>query len=100
MFQPAISSPTPPSTHYKLSSQSYGAFVTDIGLATPRGVATPDLRPTTPLNGPPSSTFLPYGIGKTRGTNGRTIPFQAPSYGQKRTPEQVNKFTPAIEYST
>ena len=94
-------SPSPPSTHYKLSSHSYGGWTYDsIGRATPAGASTPSMPTLAPLNGPPSAAYLPYGMGKTRGTNGRTIPIpQDAAFGQMRSSAQVVKWTPSIAYS-
>lgn len=95
-----VGSPTPPPHHYRLSSQAYGGFTFDsVGRATPPlGASTPPFSASlAPLNGPPSAAYLPYSIGKTRGTNGYTVPYGGePPFGQKRSPAQTNKWAPAL----
>ena len=90
---------TSPRTHYHLSSQSYGGEYHDsVGRATYTGASTPDV-PFSPsvLNGPPSASYVPFGVGKTRGTNGCTLPPPGTaSWGVTRTAHQTMKFTPAL----
>lgn len=90
MFPHTGSSPTPQATHYRLTSQNYGGFTFDsVGRASPPGTSSPDA-PMAVLNGPPSAAYLPPGMGKTNGLNGRTVPYEpSASFGQKRTANQV-----------
>ena len=82
---------------YRLSSQSYGGWTFDsVGRASGTGASTVDA-PAPPLNGPPSAVYLPYGQGKIRGYNGKTIPYgNQPAIGQMRTANQSVKWTAAI----
>ena len=84
--------------HYRLSSQSYGGHIESIGAATRHGVSTADLeQQTTPLNQPPSAVYLPVGAGKTRGTNGCTIPMEGQyAFGQTRRADQSILWTPTL----
>ena len=97
----AAGSPRPAPTHYKLSSQSFGGWTYDsVGRSTPRGASTPNMPTQAPtLNGPPSAFYLPYGIYKTPGTNGRTLPPpQEPTFSQVRY-GQTSRWTPARLYT-
>ena len=76
-----------PKAHYVLSSSVIGEHTTP---SSPRAGSG------SWLNGAPSSTFLPIGVAKIPGYNGRTLPHAA-SYtcGQTRTADCINKWTKA-----
>ena len=86
-----------PPNHYRLSSHSYGGHSESVGSATRHGVPTLDPAQTAPLNQPPSAVYLPVGAGKTRGTNGCTIPMEGQfAFGQTRTAGQSIRWTPTL----
>ena len=77
----------PPPTQYRTSAQSYGAYATDPVVASFHNPS---------VNGPPSAVYLPRGVAKTRGMNGRTLPPDGiPSLGQVRHHDQTLRWTPA-----
>mmetsp|Transcript_44858 Transcript_44858/g.89594 ORF Transcript_44858/g.89594 Transcript_44858/m.89594 type:complete len:92 (+) Transcript_44858:46-321(+) len=77
--------------HYRQSSHTYGEIPFNAQSLERQHM----------LNGHPSAAFLPDRIGKTAGTNGRSIaPPGTPAFGQTRTVAQQSTWTLAARLET